>query len=604
MSSKRLSGLIAAFASIGAAVWLVAGGPVIPLWIVALWALWRLLVRIVTPVIALAYATITFLFSELIVLHITPYIGVGTSVIDGVLWGVLALVVGVRTALRPTKNRVFSARNRLLALAVLIGPILLIGAVVLAQILPEATHLAWAMNADSVNVIGFARRMFADGGINPSSTPQPTPLPFALVASNMAGGREGLADDAVLQHDVVRLAETWVFAIALSCLLVGGLVAQVCAELRLRVALPVVALASTAGLTWYFIGVQFDGGFINSGFAILILVAGWLAYVGRGAHPIGSLLALVVASTILLAVWSPLVICLLGLGAVLFFGKARAVLTVRSSLLLALAVLFFLVYAFAFTLPALFARAASLGDDGGFSAIGPAPIFVIAAVTFAFSSVVATVAQQPRLAAGAIAVVGSGGIGLGYLLWQRRGAQSLWGYYPAKFAWTVSLLLLVIIVHLLVTLLERYPPRSLWPTLSLVSSVALVATLMWAPGEAAKTPDQLPMLGILRGGVTGNAFTETIFRYSGSASGHTVFWHSSEGDSQINYWLLQTNIPPTSAERVGAFANSPGTLSVAQICTVVALLGPNTVVRTADPMAIATLAASCSARHYHVVLEG
>jgi hypothetical protein len=63
------------------------------------------------------------------------------------------------------------------------------------------------MNAEAVNVIGFAGRVLSDGGINQTSTPQPTPLPFAMVASNLAGGRAGIPYSAMIEHDVARMAE-------------------------------------------------------------------------------------------------------------------------------------------------------------------------------------------------------------------------------------------------------------------------------------------------------------------------------------------------------------------------------------------------------------
>ncbi|MES2169381.1 MAG: hypothetical protein V4479_01475, partial [Actinomycetota bacterium] len=60
----------------------------------------------------------------------------------------------------------------------------------------------------------------------------------------------------------------------------------------------------------YFIGVQFDGGFINSAFALLVLVAAWVAYLGGERAPAVAAGSMVVAAVVLLSVWSPLVACL------------------------------------------------------------------------------------------------------------------------------------------------------------------------------------------------------------------------------------------------------------------------------------------------------
>jgi hypothetical protein len=603
--SRRVPSLLTVLAVILCLVIAVLGGPLVPLWAVAMWAVCLACKVVVPPLLAIAYGVVSFCAIELALLHLSPVLGRSVQPVEYVVWtGVALAACGYRLG-RPSSFDLLSPAHRRLALSVSAGPVTVIVVVLLAQVIPNAIHLTWAMNADSVNVMGFARRMLADGGIDPGSTPQSTPLPFAMVASNMAGGRASLANDAVLRHDVTRLAEVWVFAIALCCLLTGGLVARVARNFRLRIAVPVTIAASVAGLSWYFIGVQFDGGFINSAFALVLLLAAWLVFIGGERHPVSALVMLLLASTVLLAVWSPLVVCLIALEIVLFIRGFRTIREhgVRGFAAVGVAAAIFLGYAVAFVLPALVGGSGALAGDGGFPPIGPKFILAIVAVVVVLGVVVARVTGTAHATVGALALILAFSLGLAFLLFQRRAASFLWGYYPAKYAWTVSLLLLVIAMTFALTLLARAPGHIGSSVTALVGVVGLFVSLIWSPSGDYQRVALSPLVGILQGGGGYNRIADTVFRYSGSANGYDVLWKSAEGDYWPNYWLLQTDIPNPPSNPVRAYASIPGTLSVDQICEVLTLLGPNTIVHTAELSALAELTVSCPSEDYRVIVE-
>lgn len=599
-----MPGLIAIIAVLAGTAVAIAGGPLVILWAAALASIGLAVAPRVGPTTALGWSVAAFFTIELILLYVSPLIASSVLPVECVVWSVVGVATGVLRFIRPPDRGLLDARKRWLGLACSVGSVVVLAAALVAQVLPDSIHLAWAMNADSVNVIGFARRMLVDAGIDPRSTPQPTPLPFAMVASNMASGRSGLADSAVLKHDVTRMAEVWIFVIALCCLTIGVLVAKAAQGMRLLLAIPVTVVASLAGLSWYFIGVQFDGGFINSAFALVLLLAGWLVYVGGGPNPVAAIVALAMLSTVLLMVWSPLVVCLAAL-ALMTFVKGFSMIrrrTIRGFVPIVIAVAVFGCFGAVFVLPGLFGSSAALAGNGGFPAIGPVLILAIVAGTVALASVTAGTPRLSYSSAGALTLVVAFALGLGFLLFQRRGAESYWGYYPAKYAWTVSMLLIVIATTFVVAIIARTAVRPAWSAVTLAAIAVLFATLMWTPG-GTKPLEQVPLAGIVHGGGGYNRSADAVFASSGVNNGRDVFWRSSEGDVWINYWLLQTDIPQPATNPVKAFASITGTLTVQQMCTVIRMLGSRTVVHTADPGAGAELRSSCPAEHYTVILE-
>jgi hypothetical protein len=468
----------------------------------------------------------------------------------------------------------------------------------IAQLIPGARRLAWAMNGDAVNAMGFARRMLADGGINPNSTPQPTPLPFAMSAVNMSGGRAGLAPPMLLEHDVVRSAQVWAFVIVLSCVLVGAIMAHVTRKTALWWSVPIVALSSTIVLSWYVIGVQFDFGFMNSAFAVALLLTAWLTYVGGEGRPLVVLVGLFACCLGLLAVWSPLVVCIVGLGAVTVVREWR-LLSRAPGHYLVLPVVSILVvasYAALITLPGFLKQSSALGSNGGFPAIGPGSIVVIAAITVLASAMIAQ-AGDMRTAAGSIAVVLGFALGLAYLLFQRQGADFGWGYYPAKFAWTASILLIVVISASAVQLVMAVRLSRNWRVVMTTLVAVVVAALLWGPVSPRA---QVPLAGLIDASGTGERAADIVFALAGTHNGRDVLWRTSIGDFWPNTWLLQIDQP--AGDPVKIYATVP-TLAPDQMCSVIGDLRDNVVIHTSDPGAGAALRAVCPDAKY-TLIEG
>jgi hypothetical protein len=602
---SRATGVVVGLLAVAAAVGVLAGGPSVSLWCVAIAALTVLLSGRLGWFLSLALVSGGFLVAEYALLRLASATGVGIPLADIVAWTVVSVAIAVRLTVRPVPLGLRGTRAWMVA-AACSGAVVIVAGTALAQVVPGALRLAWAMNSDIVNGMVFARRMLADGGIDPVSTSQPTAVPFAMIAANMAPGRSALADAAILEHDVLRAVQVWVLVIALACLLAGAIVARAARGMRRPLAALLVALASCAGIVWYVIGVQFQFGFINSAFAIAVLLAAWLAYLEAERMPLRALGALFVVATAVLAVWSPLVVCVAGLGGIVLVRRWRELRGARPAhlALAGLGVVAFLAYGALVTLPGFLAESVYLSADGGFPAIGPASVMVIASITALLACIVASRHPGDHGAVGALVFVGAFVIGLAYLLLQRTDSTP-WGYYPAKFAWTASIVLVVISVSLAAELLARYTPRSRWHAATVATGVLLLASLLWAPSGSPRPSSQLPLIGVFSGDLFGlsNAQSDAVFALSGRANGQDVLWHSAMGDFWPNFWLLQIDVDDPDNNPVRGFAHDTVPLTATQVCTIVDMLGADVVIHTSDAARRAELAVACPDGDYRLVVD-
>lgn len=604
--TRRLPGILLAFLALAAGIVSIAGGPVVPLWAVAIAAGFLTFAPHVGTASALAYSVLGFFAGELGLLMLGPALSLELPTVDLAAWLALSLMAAGFAIARPREARRLTPRRLWLGLAAGTGSLVLLTAFSIVGVLP-GSGLAWGMSGDIPNVVVIARGMVTDGGISLSAGSQSTPLPFAMIAANMAGGRPALTGGLLLEHDVARLQQVWLFAIALGCVVSGAIAARFVDGMRLRFAMPVIAAVSSLSLTWYVIGVQFQHGFVSTAVALVLLLAAWLAYLGGDERPGSALVALFLAAIAILATWSPLVVCVVALGVALVVLRAAKLRRVKVGWLLlgALAPLAFVAYSLLVVLPLFASQSGFLGFDGGFPQIGPASVVVITAVASLAASVAARFAGMRFAATGALAVALSLGAGLVYLLLQRTDAATSWGYYPAKFAWMISILLLVVAAGFAVALLAAHPPRTRWDALIVAAGVLLFGAMLWAPGDALRPSAQLPLIGVLQGPAPGTTnAAELVFEFAGDDDARHVMWRSAAGDVAVNYWLLQVDAQHGMDDPVRHYAYLTTTFTIDQMCLVIQLLGSNVIVHTADPQASADLASACpNDGTYRVLLE-
>ncbi|MGL4340619.1 MAG: hypothetical protein ACRCSP_09420 [Rhodoglobus sp.] len=581
----QIAAVLVVSGATGAAILATTGGSLVPLWTTAIASLFLCFFRWLPAALSAGLATATFFASELLILKLTPLLGVGMLPPHVLLWSIVAIMAAVIIVASPAPVIRLARSTIALGWAATAGAIVFVGSMVITRLTAGVLWLSWAMNGDAVNAMVFARGMLRDGGIDLSNM-QPTPLPFALAAAAMEGGRNAVGDSSLLEHDVSRTAQMWIFVITLTCLLVGGIVAYALRKVSLRWSVPVVAVSSCALLVWYVIGVQFTFGFMNTAFALVLLCASWLIYISGEHHPLHTLAGFFIAGLGILAVWSPLMVCVAGLGIMVIISELRQSRRYPGRHLAApvIAGITLVAYGATVTVPGFLAQPAALGGNGGFPAIGPVSILVIVALCFLCAA-----ASPGHAGRGAFVVIIGFALGLSYLLSQRPEAESAWGYYPAKFAWTTSILLIVMIISIAAQLILSHP--MIWWRRALLTTAAagVIASLLWGPVPLGQ---QLPLASMITTRASTGAVThvEALFRLSGRDDGHDVLWRTTGGDFWANSWLLQ--LDREGDDPVRPFAYIP-TLSTEQMCKLLGLLGNDVTLHTSDPTAQVDLSAAC-----------
>lgn len=575
----------------------------VAVWSVGLVALWLLARRRVPPSAALGYAAIGFLGVELVVLLVNPLLGLALPWLEVGVWVVIvaaAIVARVGDARRGSGTARPSGRSVALGVAAASGAILVVAGTALAQVVPGALRIAWAMNSDAVNVVAFARELLFDGGIDPSASGSPTPLPFAMLASAAAPGRENMSDAALAGHDIAALAALWVVLLALGCVLAGAIAARSVASVRTPLAVGATAVASLLGTTWYVLGVQFQFGFLNIAFAIALLLAAWLVYLDAEERPALGLAALVLAVAVLLSVWSPLVIVVIPLGVIVAVRQWRSILASgwRGLAPVAASAVLTLVYLVGITVPQYLAISSFLAADGGFPAIGPSVIIATIGVGGLAAALAARLRRQRHALIGVLGAILGLAVGLGFLLAQRWGAEVTWGYYPAKFAWAVSILLLMIAIGSVATMLDGVRRRT--DAIAVAFGLVLLMGIVWAPSEPQDPISQLPLAEILKGDAFGltNDQAETVLALTGRENGHHLLWQTPY-DQWGNRWLLQLDVDDFDTNPVKAYAYLPA-LTATDVCTAIELLGDDVTVHTTNPDVESVLVSTCPDAEFSV----
>lgn len=511
----RIPGLLGAVLSVVGLMLALAGGPMLVLWLGALVSLGSLVSRWISAGLSIAVVTIAFLTVELLVLRLSPLVPLGLTGLGLVVWMAIGVGCGVASAILPPALRDWRGRNGALAAAALSGVAMTVAWAIVDVADPSAVHLAWAMFDDAVRDLLSSRSMVADNGISSSSLGQ-TPLPFGVVASNMAPGRGALTAGELLRHDVSRMAQVWMAAAAATCLLLGSAVARAVRGIRLVYAIPLTAGASLFGLSWWVLGISLYGGFINATFAIIVMVACWLVYVEGERRPFLTALVLLAGCVTMLSVWPPLLLCLIGLAAVSVVRAFLRRATLAVTAVLAVACALVVLYAAAFSLPSAVVASSALGNEGGFPEILSPIIFGFVALFDVYLIVGAIRLRQRYIPIGTAVVILGSIAGLVYLLYQRRGKADAWGYYPEKFTWLVLLMLVPITIGLLVFLVSSRPPTSAAQRVTLTALV-IGGTLAALIASGISSSERVsPLIGIAQGRVFGISNTESnaVFDYT------------------------------------------------------------------------------------------
>lgn len=478
------------------------------------------------------------------VLRFTPALGIGLIGGAGVMFAVLgaaALFVFARVG----AHRVIGRRELRIVVPLLIVPAFLVAVIGVTAVL--SGNLEWAMRNDAVWNLVTTRMLIADGGLHAVAHPNASPLTPGLLAIAAAVGRDAVAPGDLLRHDVGRFAAFWLIATSIAGLL-AALIGARSVHGGSRVARTIAAaIAGGVPFTWFMFGFASQFGFYNATLTLTLLLATWLAWLETRVAPVIGAAVLSLAAVALLATWAPVAVLPFGLAVVALLSRLRRIgrdrFDVRSSVLLALAALPVPVYLLAVTLPDLRRDGAALAVDGGIMPLQAIHVTIIATVTVTASSLTALHLRQRHQLVGVLLILATSACAGGYLVYQRLGAGSLWGYYPAKFAWLVASLLLVILAATVLSELAVLRGR-VWASTGVVGLAVLLPGVLMAqvPPASDRFAAALTPVAIVtqRGVAAGEPAAQRLFELAEPEIRTLALdYLTPDGDAFLNSWLLQ-----------------------------------------------------------------
>lgn len=461
-----------------------------------------------------------------------------------------------------------------------------------AATIPGGARYAWVMLGDSANNVLFGREVIYRNGLATGPEENPVPLPSAVLGLGMAPGRASVDVPDLLRHDVAAFALTWATLIALSCVVIGVLAASLArlSGTSLRVSYLVAAGASLLPLSWFVTGYPIEYGFYNTHLSILVMMAAMLVFLGADRRPAVAFASQAVASTLMLALWSPLVLMPGLLAVVILFRHARTLLTARGATgaVMVLAVVQLIAYGLAVALPGLLALSGFLLAPGGVFGFPRPMLFGFAGLTMLVATLLFW--RRSRLAiAGIAALAAASVVGLGVLLFVTRNQENPWTYYPLKFSWLATLMLLVLLCGLLPAFaakLTRGSPGPLRALALAVSAAGIIGFLLIAPTFGQGYIAKNPALRLLSGDVLGDGdeVAEQIFDLADPQQ-PALLWRTDDPfEGSINFWILQmwSNSMSENLELKYAAYGLYDPDDPSEMCRIVDLMGGGVVVYTAD----------------------
>ena len=464
-----------------------------------------------------------------------------------------------------------------------------IAAIFWAFLSPER-RLGWVMRNDSVNNIVFAREAIAQHGIVIGGDQNPAPLPAAIIAIAASAGRSGTPPGQLLEHDLAAMSATWMLLIALTAFLAActaGEVARRAGASRTAIRWSTL-LGSLFVFSWYLTGYPMEYGFINVSVALPILFISVLLFLRTSARPTLALSGLLIATLLMLAVWSPLVVVPAALALAAIVLDLRRVLRLRRGRLAVLlgSLLALLLYFGGVSVPSLLGQQGALSSAGGVHPGMEWVVFVAGFLVLAAAFILSRLQVTPLLTA-SCAVVLSSWLGATALLVLNRHAASPWTYYPVKFVWIASVIVLTMLLGMVVSAVDRVRVRWARGAASAGIVAAIAFLMIWSP-TTVNFDGINPVARLFAIHPLENL--DKVHRYvlaTADPEHPTVAWRllsPSWADGEANVWLIQdrSDEPSLSAVNRKLVTATYGATDVAALCKLQKALGPGLTVQTTD----------------------
>lgn len=559
---------------------------------------------------AMALATeIIGVFAVLaLLISLYPFARLGLEWSNLVVCGILAAAALAAIARRRHHLRLPVLSSVYLMGGALIVPVLGVLATVFSIVAYGGGHVSWAMGNDAVWNTVAARLFVTDGGLIASIHPNPSPFSNELMASAMAPGRAAVANLHLLEHDILRVIQLWLFLTFLACILSALVVAREISPRRRWARVFACILAGSIPLLWYVSGFAFGYGFVNVTVALVVMLCVWIIWKESAASPFIALCALMLACTVTLAVWAPLVpipLALAALGAAMQWRAWRAALRWPTGLLFWGAALQLAGYGLLVTFPDLRRDSEALGGGGAMVPIGPASMVICSIVLFVLAAAGAAGRGRRRTFAAVCVLIAAGGASV-YWLSRQAAAHGGWGYYSAKLTWILTIVAIIIAVSLIVGWLNAPASRLVESAAIFAAAGAVVVLLAGQVPPASWSPGQMvPALTIGRvgGSSAHDAEAAVLFALSDPTKKTLAVQYFDDPDQDlfVDAWLIQQH-SDVSRDPMRDNAYFLDTSKLDRVCSTIRQWGGHVDIATRNPALQKELGEQCAGADFSVTV--
>lgn len=507
--------------------------------------------KLFPPYLAMSGVVLVVLTSLQWLILISPH----TSIPMGVSAGVIFLLIGFAGVVlglvrfRTERSEKSKIPTWLLLTAVVPGSAYIIAGIIKISLFPSS--ISWAMGGDAQFNTVLSRLIGLSNGQLIDQIPVIS-LAQGLMALSHIPGRGQVSSVELLIHDVGLQAQLWILLIGLTSILLALITIPFTRRARLWFRIVTALLLSAFPLTWYLTGYAIYSGFYNINLVFIVLVAAIGFYTISKKSPILALIGQTLAVTVTLGAWTPLAVLPVGLGLSILYslfrdaksGGYRISGAVRKpnlgySVTLVGAVTQLLLFIVVFTIPAYLAVSNLLSNNGSVLSITVPTLLFVGGMLLAIGLVQSQ--NQIFPLEGVIGLFLAGFAGVGFLVFQNRGLEDVWIYYPRKFAWVFIALCLVVIALLSIQYFseKRSIKIRLWG--GIAATLVFIATLLANGPFNYSVSAIFPGLAVIRSG--GN-YDASVRDLSEVANTKTVFSHfdSELSDLFKNQWLFQLTV--------------------------------------------------------------
>lgn len=449
------------------------------------------------------------------------------------------------------KKAVLELRD-LRILAVLIAPV----SWILLQLIASQNHLnstlSWALSGDARNNAIFIWGL-KSGSVDVT--------PVTLVSGGFTGisastlfeaqkGYSGFSQQA-LSSVAYDIRNFWILLLFTISILIGLLTFRLVSERSQFLSFSVFFAATGAVYSWSFLGRALEGGFLNSFVALTLILCGLVLWLEKNTSTLGNKYFMIGQSLVLILIsitWAPLAVIPLGLLICSLASLTWNLLKRLPYLYMATVLTLFIVFVFT-SLWKLYTSDLKLlvgqvfRTEGGFYPFGHSTLLALVLVVMLLALISHL---NTRAILEVFASLAGVMIMLRILLWSRRDAAQIWGYYPLKFSWIVSMALFILAIALFASLIARSNRRFLLRLCAYGIAFGFAAYGLKADAQNLQGSSS-PVWRVLSGWSAPNGEIVEELLYSEEFGQKNSFFYKfadRESDRLGNFWaaLLATNV--------------------------------------------------------------